>query len=163
MKLPKWSPKTRKGQYLGKSPTRASSVGMIKNLTTGFISPQFLVIYDTRFETVSGGYEENEAVASHIWDSLAQDQRVNTLVEENLEQQPLPNLHRDWLSPEERKERENQMVNAEVMRRIHRRDADIDPTMEVIPETTPAVEEVSETVPASDSESEEYSTPEHIP
>ena len=94
-KLAKWSPRIRKGQYLGKSHTYASSVGMIRNLTTGFISPLFHVIYDTRFETVSGGYEENEAAASHIWDSLAQTQRINTLMEANFEQQPSPNLHRD--------------------------------------------------------------------
>ena len=70
-RLPKWSPRTRKGQYLGKSPLHASTIGIIRNLTTGFISPQFHVIHDTEFETVSGGYEENGAVATHIWDSLA--------------------------------------------------------------------------------------------
>ena len=63
----------------------ASSVGMIRNLTTSFISPQFHVIYDTKFQTVSGGYEDNKAVASHIWDSLAKDQRVNNLEEAKLE------------------------------------------------------------------------------
>ena len=38
-KLPKLSPRTRKGKYLGKFPVHISSVGMIRNLTTGFISP----------------------------------------------------------------------------------------------------------------------------
>ena len=83
-KLPKWNPRTRRGQYLGKSPVHASSVGMIRNLSTGFISPQFHVIYDTKYQTVSGGYEDNEAVASHIWDSLPTNQRVNTLEEVDL-------------------------------------------------------------------------------
>ena len=57
---------------------------MIRNLSIGFISPQFHVIYDTKYQTVSGGYEDNEAVASHIWDSLATNQRVNTLEEVDL-------------------------------------------------------------------------------
>ena len=160
---PNGAPEQDKGQYLGKSPTHASSVGMVRNLTTGFISPQFHVIYDTRFETVSGGYEDNEAVASHIWDMLAQHQRENSLVEANLEQQPLPNLHRDWLSPEEREVREHQDVNAKVMRRLHRRDTNVDPTMEPIPETTPAIEEVTDGTPPSDSDSEEDSPTEHVP
>ena len=103
-RLPKWSPRTRKGQYLGKSPLHASTVGIIRNLTTGFISPQFHVIYDTKFETVSRGYEDNGAVTTHIWDLLAQDQRTNTLEELTFEQQHLPNLHRYWLSPEEKEE-----------------------------------------------------------
>ncbi len=54
-KLPKRSPRTRQGQYLGRSSKHASSVGLIRHLSTGFISPQFHVIYDTRFQTVSGG------------------------------------------------------------------------------------------------------------
>ena len=38
-KLPKWYPQTRQGQYLWKSGTNESSVGLIRNLRTGYISP----------------------------------------------------------------------------------------------------------------------------
>ena len=75
-KLPKWDLLTRQGQYLGKSTKYASSIGLIKNLKTGFISPQFHVIYDHKFETVMGGYEENEAVANHVWSDLTADENV---------------------------------------------------------------------------------------
>ena len=54
-KLPKWDPRTRQGQYLGKSPDHASSVELIKNLRTGYVSPQFHVLYDNKFQTVMGG------------------------------------------------------------------------------------------------------------
>ena len=54
-KLPKWDFRTRQGQYLGKSSKHASSIGLVRNLKTGFISPQFHVIYDHKFETVMGG------------------------------------------------------------------------------------------------------------
>ena len=121
------------------------------------------MIYDTKFETMSGGYEDNGAVATHIWDSLAQDQRINTLEEATFEQQPLPNLHRYWLSPEEKEERDRQVVNDEVTRRLHRRDADIDPTTEIISEITPTVEMIPDITPSSDSESEEDRIPDHIP
>ena len=33
-KLPKWDHRTRRGQYLGRSPNHASSVGLIRNLNT---------------------------------------------------------------------------------------------------------------------------------
>ena len=117
-KLPKWDPRTRQGQYLGRSPKHASSVGLIRNLNTGFISPQVHVIYDTRFQTVSGGYEENDAVANHIWNSLAYKESENVLVEANREQEPLPDLHTDWLTPVEQTQRTERELNNEVMRKI---------------------------------------------
>ena len=80
---------------MGKSSTHVSSVGLIRNLNTGFISPQFHVIYDSKYQTVSGGYEDNEVVASHIWGSLVQNEREDVLTEANIEQEPLPNVHSD--------------------------------------------------------------------
>ena len=53
-KLPKWDFRTRQGQYLGKSPKHSSSIGLVRNLNTGFISPTFHVIYDHKFENVMG-------------------------------------------------------------------------------------------------------------
>ena len=75
---------------MGNSPDHASSVCIIRNFNTGYISPQLYVIYASKFQTVSGVYEDNEAVASHIRDSLAQDQRENILTEAESEQEPLP-------------------------------------------------------------------------
>ena len=51
-KIPKWEARARKGQYVGASALHASSVGMIRNLKTGNISPQFHVVYDDCYETV---------------------------------------------------------------------------------------------------------------
>ena len=56
-KMPKWDHRTRQGQYLGRSPQHAASVGLTRNLNKGIISPQFHVIYDTQFQTVLGGCE----------------------------------------------------------------------------------------------------------
>ena len=92
-KIPKWSVRTRRGQYLGKSPVHARSVGLIKNLNTDFISLQFHVLYDSKYQIVSGGYEDNEAVESHIWDSLVQDEQEHVLVEAETEITSIPNLH----------------------------------------------------------------------
>jgi hypothetical protein len=51
-KLPKWVPRTRRGQYLGPSTSHASTIGKIQNLVTGHISPQFHVVYNPWFNTV---------------------------------------------------------------------------------------------------------------
>ena len=52
-KLPKWDPRSRRGQYMGASPMHSSTVGLIRNLQTGSVTPQFHCVYDDFFETVS--------------------------------------------------------------------------------------------------------------
>ena len=54
-KGPKWSERSRVGIYLGNSPRHARSVGLILNLTTGLVSPQYHVSYDDGFETSRKG------------------------------------------------------------------------------------------------------------
>ena len=78
-KIPKWDSKTRQGQYLGKSPAHASSVGLIRNLNTGFVSPQFYVVYDSESQTVMSGYGQNDAVTTHIWDSIVVNSTINLI------------------------------------------------------------------------------------
>ena len=68
-----------------KSPLYASLVGLIRNLGTGYISPQFRVVYDNKFETVIGGYDENNSLLSHIWDSLVHNNSENVLQQVILE------------------------------------------------------------------------------
>jgi hypothetical protein len=51
-KLPKWTPLSHRGQYLGLSPNHSTLVGRILNLHTGSVSPQFHVVHDNLFTTV---------------------------------------------------------------------------------------------------------------
>ena len=53
-KLPKWKPRSCCGQFFVFSEEHSSTVGMIHNLNTGYVSPQFHVVYNERFETVLG-------------------------------------------------------------------------------------------------------------
>ena len=48
-----WYPRSRIGMYIGPSPRHTRSVGLVMNLQTGLVSPQFHVKYDDFFETVS--------------------------------------------------------------------------------------------------------------
>ena len=52
-KIPKWEPRSRQGQFLGFSREHASTVGLIHHTRTGYVSPQFHVVYDETFDTVA--------------------------------------------------------------------------------------------------------------
>jgi hypothetical protein len=93
-KLPKWVPRARRGQFLGYSPTHASSVGLVKNLRTGSITPQYHIVCDELFTTIHGTADstvpstcENLLTLSHL-DALDDD----TIG---------PPLHKDWLTEAE--------------------------------------------------------------
>jgi hypothetical protein len=51
-KLPRWEPRSKLGQFLGRSKVHAGSVGLIKNTATGNISSQFHVVFDEHFTTL---------------------------------------------------------------------------------------------------------------
>ena len=65
-KIPKWDPRSRRGQFVGFSPLHSSHVGLIRHLKTNNISPQFHVVYDDYFETVHA--DENEVPPQ--WDEF---------------------------------------------------------------------------------------------
>ena len=51
-KLPKWNRRARMGQFLGFSSEHSSTVALVQNLHTGYVSPQYHVVFDDKFETV---------------------------------------------------------------------------------------------------------------
>ena len=51
--LPKWSPRSRRAVYLGRSACHATNVALVMNCKTGNISPQFHVIFDDTFSTAT--------------------------------------------------------------------------------------------------------------
>ena len=68
-KLPKWKPRSRLGMYLGISPTHSTTVGRVLNLETGYISPQYHLVFDELFHTVSGGLRD-EVFDADLWNTL---------------------------------------------------------------------------------------------
>ena len=117
-KIPKWDPRARRGQFVGISPRHASNIGMIRNLSTGYISPQFHVVYDNEFQTVLGGYGKNEAVCPHIWENLCIHSRENGLTEVPTADKPIPRLHEDWLTPDQQEDRTRKDINSQVQYRV---------------------------------------------
>ena len=55
-KLPRWNPRSKMGQFLGRSSEHAGSIGLIRNLRTNAVTAQFHVVYDNHFSTVSSDW-----------------------------------------------------------------------------------------------------------
>ena len=97
-KIPKWEPRSRSGQFLGFSSEHSSTVGLIRNLRTGYITPQFHVVYDERFHTVTS---EMEIDLEETWVDLFRDSRDLYITDHDPEvDPPIPPLDDSWLSDE---------------------------------------------------------------
>ena len=64
---PKWEPCSRIGVYLGHSPFHTGSVALVFNPKTRRVSPQYHVVFDNMFSTVS--YMDVGTVPPH-WEDL---------------------------------------------------------------------------------------------
>ena len=92
-KLPKWQPRSRRGQFVGISPVHAETIGLVRNLTTGYISPQYHLVYDDWFETVYSSLDHEPPE----WNDLCTFQRFETYFDEG----SVPTLRDEWLTPAE--------------------------------------------------------------
>ena len=109
-KLPKWSPRCRRGQYLGPSPSHSTTIGRILNLMTGHVSPQFHVVYDDQFSTVSsvpvGDELTDDLFLSTDWAKLV-EAGCERVLDEDFDERghliPTPELSDEWLTPAERR------------------------------------------------------------
>ena len=93
-KIPKWKPRSRRAQYMGVSPVHAENVALVRNLTTGYLSPQYHVVFDDEFEMVYA--DENEPPPS--WEDLCIFHRFQTEFDEGVSP---PSLSDEWLTPDE--------------------------------------------------------------
>ena len=70
-KLPRWQPRSKLGQFLGRSRVHASSVGLVKNLKTGKVTSQFhVVVYDDHFTTLSVNKRPEDVEIHKEWVDL---------------------------------------------------------------------------------------------
>jgi hypothetical protein len=93
-KIPKWEPRSRKGQFLGYSKEHATTIGMIRNIRTGHISPQFHVVFDEDFTTVAS---ENTLDLTETWIELFLNSREHYLDGHDVSVDgPLPEVDPDF-------------------------------------------------------------------
>ena len=52
VKIPKWAPRSRRGVNMGFRKMHSIKVGLVLNLLTGSILPQYYVVFDYMFSTV---------------------------------------------------------------------------------------------------------------
>ena len=92
-KIPKWQPRSRRGQYVGVSPKHAENIAVVRNLRTGYLSPQYHVVHDDEFETVYSDQDLDPAK----WEDMCIFQRFETVFDEGTP----PRLQDEWLTKEE--------------------------------------------------------------
>jgi hypothetical protein len=106
-KIPKWEPRSRQGLHLGWSPLHASNVPLILNLITGHISPQFHVVYDDWFSTVSTEEKGTlDDIDDDVWSQLFMDNKYQAHFDDD---DPM-DLDDEWLTEAERFEKHQKAV-----------------------------------------------------
>ena len=108
-KIPKWNKRSRLGQFLGFSDEHSSLVGRVRHLNTNFVSPQYHVVYDDKFETIHNGTTISDTGAESIFTDLFEDSRDHYAPTEQNEHGDIvfepPPLQDLWLSESERREK----------------------------------------------------------
>ena len=69
-KLPRWKPRSSRRMFVGLSKQHSTKAPLVLNLETGFISPQFHVVHDDFFATVSSSSDSTPDFTSDIWKNL---------------------------------------------------------------------------------------------
>ena len=99
-KIPKFSPRSRQGKFLGYSRNHSSSVALVLNRQTGKISPQFHCLFDDFFQTVRGVNDLNEIKLDEIdWDAFINTVGTDQFYDEDDE--PLPPLQDESWMPKQ--------------------------------------------------------------
>ena len=66
-KIPRWQPRSDRHVYIGTSRYHASTVPLILNSMTGYISPQFHVVFDDWFATIGASKNDIPDFKSNEW------------------------------------------------------------------------------------------------
>ena len=87
-KIPKWEPRSRLGQFVGRSMVHSSTVGLIKNTNTGRISSQFHTIYDNHFTTLKVASTPATSSLPQEWIDLFTFQRESHFDPQDVRNEP---------------------------------------------------------------------------
>jgi hypothetical protein len=68
--IPKWNPRSRLGMYLGNSPVHSSTVAIVLNLRTGYITAQYHTVHDDLFSTVHNDGTALGFLTPKFWNGL---------------------------------------------------------------------------------------------
>jgi hypothetical protein len=102
-KVPKWQPRSQRGQFMGYSIEHSSSIGLILNINTGNISPKYHVVHNDYVTTFHSVYSTKTSDAAS-WQAILQT-GVECYLSDDIDRfgKPLhlPLLHDEWFTEEE--------------------------------------------------------------
>eukprot|EP00977_Amphora_coffeiformis_P019291 scaffold7139_cov100-Amphora_coffeaeformis.AAC.2 len=99
-KIPKWEPCSRQGQFLGFSKEHATTIGLIRNTRTGYISPKFHGVYDEQFTTVTS--DSSIDLQEHWIDLFLNSHESYLDVHDESVDGPIPELDMEYQPPDPR-------------------------------------------------------------
>lgn len=112
-KIPKWNKRSRLGQFLGFSSEHSSLVALVRHLKTGYVSPQFHVVFDDLYQSVYRSSADT-SILDMICDEIFEEGH-DWYAEEEYENGQLvykpPPLHDVWLSEEDRRSKKEQLAD----------------------------------------------------
>ena len=94
--IPKCAPHSRRRIFLGFSRIYSTIVGLILNLHSRSISPQFYIVFNDRFTTIASAHTEE--VVPNIWTNMITN--PNAWLHLSLEEDTNPTLADKWLATE---------------------------------------------------------------
>ena len=62
-----------------------------------------------------GGYVENDSVSNYMWETLVQENTENTLQQAQEDNEQIPLIHKNYLTPDEQLRRKLHDVNDEII------------------------------------------------
>jgi hypothetical protein len=103
--IPKWNPRSKLGMYFGNSPVHPSTVAIVLNLRTGYITAQYHTVHDDLFSTVHNDGTALGILTPGFWSGLLRtDLKDNVVADYNRAGNviPPPSLQEKWLTGQER-------------------------------------------------------------
>ena len=117
-KLPKWQPRSRRGVFLGFSRVHSSDAPLVLNLKTGYISPQYHIVFDDTFSSVVSHAADEEP--PDFWNNIELDAFTYKIPVDN----PPLHLQDDWLTPTELEEKQRyKLRNKSIRNTYHNKQA----------------------------------------
>ncbi|KAI2499654.1 hypothetical protein MHU86_14835 [Fragilaria crotonensis] len=85
-KLPRWTPRSTRTVNLGFSDKHASSVPLVLNPQTGYITPQFHIVFDDWFATVPASADDLPNFNDDSWKRMFQDSTFQYVLDDEDEE-----------------------------------------------------------------------------
>jgi hypothetical protein len=87
-KIPRWRPRSNRSVYMGVSQSHASSVPLALNVSTGSITPQFHIVFDDWFATVSSSSNELPDFGTDEWNKMFGDSIYQYVLDDDNADEP---------------------------------------------------------------------------